>query len=429
MRLLALGLLLPPLAWATQANLNDVYLAAQSANPSLAAAAAAVDAAEQNLIGANATLNPSINLRATAGASETLNSNIVSSEGGAASLSGAITATLPLIAPAESAGIDAKRAAVATAQVSASAATQQLTLDVAGAYFDALTAQAELEAADAQVSAVARQLERAEQRLDVGLGTRVDVDRAQASYDLAAVGAIRATDTLAQAFDSLEQLTGERYDALADFSDRYQAVEPTAALNQVLQNALAQSPAMRTAQAGVDSARAGVDSALASDAYRVDAEANTGASKNLRGGVWASDYGVKLTLSVPLYSGGRNQASQASAVAGLTQAQANLEVTRREIVRTTRSLYRSIATQAQTVTARRQAIRSAQTAVEATEGAYEVGSGDIIDVLNAQSDLFSAQSDYQIARYQHARLSLQLEQLQGDLSGDDLAAINQMLAP
>ncbi len=429
MRFLVVGLLVSPLAWATSADLAAVYQAAQAANPTIQASQASLNAARQDLIGADAALNPSVKLSATGAAGELVVRDTDSAEGGYSSLSGTLSASLPLIAPTEQAAVALKRASLSQAQVNSDSTAAQLILDVADAYFDSLSAKAQLGAAQAQRSAVARQLERAQQRLEVGLGTRVDVDRTQASYDLAAVAEIRATDTLAQSFDRLEQLTGERYDTLADLSERYQTRGSQPGLDAVLDKVLSQSAAMRAAQAGVDAARAGLATARAAQDYRVDAGASADSSKSLQGGRWNADYRVSVTLSMPLYTGGRNQASEAAAIAKLTAAQADLEATRRDLVRATRSLYRSIATQAQTVDARMQAIRSAETAVEATEGAYEVGSGDVIDVLNAQSDLFSAQSDFQIARYDHARLGLQLEQLQGDLTVDDLSTLNRSLTP
>ena len=78
-----------------------------------------------------------------------------------------------------------------------------------------------MDAAQAQEQAVARQLERAEKRLEVGLGTRVEVDQTQAAYDNVVVALIRAQDAVADAQDSLSTLAERDIDDIAVLSPNY----------------------------------------------------------------------------------------------------------------------------------------------------------------------------------------------------------------
>lgn len=347
--------------------------------------------------------------------------------GDASNLNGSLNARLPLIAPSIDTGIQIKETALDIVELDADNTLSQLTLDLAKAYFGVLTARAQLDAAEAQLSAVERQLDRAQQRLEVGLGTRVDVDRTQASFDLTAVSVIRAQDALDKAQDDLEALAGQRFEQVADLSDAYQARAYPADLTEVTDNVLSQSVDTQRLRLAIAQARSAIAAADAADALTLDATASVSAGRDLTSGVSNRNASIGLSLNLPLLTGGSVDAALAKASADLVSAEANLSATERNLISATRSLYRSIATQAQTVTARNQAIKSAETAVEATESAYEVGSGDVIDVLNAQSDLFAAQSDFKIARYNHATLILELEKLQGQLDSNDLIALNRML--
>ena len=71
---------------------------------------------------------------------------------------------------------------------------------------------------------------------------------------------------------------------------------------------------------------------------------------------------------------------------------------RRQVVQDTRNLHRAVNTDVEQVQARRQAIISNQSSLEATEIGYQVGTRNIVDVLNAQRQLYAAVRDYKIGR-------------------------------
>ena len=428
MRLLMTGLLLAPLAQASTDDLMSIYRDALKTNPQIQAAQAAVRSAEFDRVAAEAGLEPSVSATGDLSAGETLNSSSPARpEGGSASTSGTLTARLAIWGPAETAGIEAAKAGTQLAQVSAQSTLDTVELDIAQAYLDLLSAQAALDAAQAQEQAVARQLERAEKRLEVGLGTRVEVDQTQAAYDNVVVALIRAQDAVADAQDSLSTLAQRDIDDIAVLSPNYAASIPSESLESVIQTATQNSVQVRIASEQADLARAQLKLAQAGKEPRLDASASYSTDKNLKGGSWGSGYSGRLTLTLPLHTGGKVEADIASAMASLDEAQANLENALRGVRSQARSLYRALVTQAKTVRAQAQSIKSAETAVEATQAAFDVGSGDIIDVLNAQSDLNNAQSNYAQSRHQHAALVLQLEQLKGELDEADLSALNDQL--
>src|SRR6267378_4144724 len=103
---------------------------------------------------------------------------------------------------------------VAQAEATFQAAEQQLILRVAQAYFNVLAAEDGLEANQASLEAISRQLDQANKRFEVGLIAITDVQEAKAARDTAAAAVIAAKRTLATAGDQLSEITGQKYDAL-----------------------------------------------------------------------------------------------------------------------------------------------------------------------------------------------------------------------
>ena len=429
MRLLMMGLLLSPAVIAQPVDLSTLFDAAEKNNPSLVASQAAIEAAEANVDAAAAALKPSVTASAGLSAGETVKSASPNRPtGGFSSAEAGLNARLVLWGDSEKAGVSSAEAGSAAALAAAKTTHQGLTFDVADAYLDVLAAQADSRAAKAQLDAANRQLEQAQQRLEVGLGTRVDVDRTQAVADNQAVAVIRARDALAQSYDRLEQLTRIRASEVLDLRANYSPQPAGTSLEAVTAAALDANPQIAQLRSAVAQAQAGVAQAQAASNTRVELSGGYNIDESLSASSDAT-HGYSATLSVTksLFTSGGNEAGVEAALAKLREAQANLENTELEIIRQARSLYRSLATQIETVRAQAQSIRSAETAVEANQSAYDVGSGDIVDVLNAQSELFTAQANFAKARYDHARLTLQLEQLMGDLDGADIQTLNQQL--
>src|SRR5438552_5623601 len=104
---------------------------------------------------------------------------------------------------------------VAQAEATYQAAEQQLILRVAQAYFNVLSAEDGLEANQASLEAISRQLDQANKRFEVGLIAITDVQEAKAARDTAAAAVIAAKRTLATSEDQLQEITGEKYPQLA----------------------------------------------------------------------------------------------------------------------------------------------------------------------------------------------------------------------
>src|SRR5437868_1749699 len=101
---------------------------------------------------------------------------------------------------------------VAQAEADYQAAQQDLIQRTAGRYFDVLAAQDTVDAAQATLEALTRQLEQADKRFEVGLIAITDVQEARAAHDQAAAAVIQAKRSLASSEELLRELTGESFD-------------------------------------------------------------------------------------------------------------------------------------------------------------------------------------------------------------------------
>src|SRR5256886_5880272 len=104
---------------------------------------------------------------------------------------------------------------VAQSEATYQAAEQQLILRVAQAYFNVLAAADGLEANQASLEAISRQLDQANNRFEVGLIAITDVQEAKAARDTAAAAVIAAKRTLATSEAQLQEITGQKYEQLA----------------------------------------------------------------------------------------------------------------------------------------------------------------------------------------------------------------------
>ena len=111
----------------------------------------------------------------------------------------------------------------------------------------------------------------------------------------------------------------------------------------------------------------------------------------------------------------------------VNQSEQLRESLRRQVVQDTRNLHRAVNTDVETVQARKQSIISNQSALEATEIGYQVGTRNIVDVLDAQRQLYDSVRTYNFARYDYILNNLRLKQAAGTLSPADLEALEQYL--
>lgn len=311
-------------------------------------------------------------------------------------------------------------------------AEQDVVVRLSEAYFDVLRATASLASAKAQEAAVKRQLEQTQQRFKVGLIAITEVHEAQAVYDGATVELIAAESQLDIAYEALALLTGERYHHINPLKDDIPLAGPVPAdRTHWEQLALANNIDVLIAQKDQLSATRNHKAKISDHAPTVDLVASYSVTEDEANG---ASLGEELTatyvgvqVNMPIFVGGSQWAAQKQAYYQRQAAEKGLEAAQRGASLKVRSFYRQLQADIARVKARKQAITSARSAMEATQTGYEVGTRNIVEVLQAQLSVFSAERDYAYARYDYVIDLLKFRQAVGQLTMQDIVEVNAWL--
>ena len=310
------------------------------------------------------------------------------------------------------------------------AARQDLILRLAEAYFGVLSAQNDLEFARAEKEALARQLEQAQSRFEVGLDPITDSRKAEAAYDLAIADEISAANRLHVSRSVLRVITGRSGGKLDPLADTAPTVAPDpdnagawieAALDKNLR-LLSQRLAANIAAAEAERLRAGHYPTL--DLY---ADRN---ERNVRGGPapqTARDVEIGVRLNLPLFSGGgvRYRTRQASHLH--REAVQQLKEIHHQTRQQAEEAFLNAAASVSRVAALARARESARVSYESNQAGFTVGTRSSVDVLLALEDLFDAERDYSETRHEYILNTLRLKKVAGSLSHDDVLAIARWL--
>lgn len=316
------------------------------------------------------------------------------------------------------------------AELDFSAFQQQLILDTASRYFDTLLAEDNLATAKAELRAFDRQLQQTRLSYDAGLSDQNDMLSAQASFDRASANLIDSQRRSEDAYQALMRLTGQAQPALAGIRHSLPVQAPVPERAEAwVEQAMAQNLRLRASQAAVSQAGQTLRSSKADhlptfnlamgyaegDSDLMDSSAHFGQRPGNQ-----RDSSVMVQMKLPLFSGGGTSARVRQATHELARTEYGRTSLEREVLEGSRNAFRAVVSDVEQVRARRQSIISSQGSLRATEAGYEVGSRNIVDILDAQRDLYNAVRDYNVSRYAYIVDSLRLKQQAGSLSPEDL---------
>jgi outer membrane protein len=336
---------------------------------------------------------------------------------------------------------------VAKAEALRESAQQDLIIRVAQRYFDVLGAEDRLRSIHADRQAIARQLEQAKQRFEVGLIAITDVQESQAAYDQSIANEIGAKRQLATAREFLREITGQYVSNLSAPKEELPMIGPEKSANEWVSLSMGQNLSLvasrldeKLARDEISFQRNGHYPSLDLTVRYNDAESETTqrydyidpqtqqpASVSFSDTLPSETEGVFLTFNLPLFAGGGTSSRVREAVYLHRAAREQLQRVTRETERQARDAYLGVLSEVSRVQALKQAVASSQTALEATEAGFEVGTRTIVDVLNSQRTLFASITDYEAARYDYLLNVLRLKQAAGTLRVQDLEEIDKWL--
>lgn len=319
-----------------------------------------------------------------------------------------------------------------------SAALQDLMSRVSDAYFAILKAREELRYSYANMQSLARQYQQTEQQYHVGLKTRSDVDLAQSTYDNAVAQHISSINALANAREDLRAITNKYYKHIYVLRKDLPLISPYPADPERWVNvAKKQNYTVLSFRYAALAARRGVsiawDGHLPTLSLSLDYQRSVSAAWDYRRShtpfqtTGATGPSASLNLTVPIFAGGLISANTRQAEANYSVAQRQYDFNMRDAVNQTRQAYLSVIAGISQIKADRQAVISGESALRGDEAGYRVGTKTIVEVLQAQDNLFQAQTQYAEDRFSYITNSIKLKEETGTLSVKDLQAINNWL--
>jgi len=326
-------------------------------------------------------------------------------------------------------------------------AQQDLALRVSTRYFDVLAANDTMQAQQAALDAISRQLEQADKRFEVGLIAITDVQEARAARDTAAADLIAAKRAYATSQELLREITDMQYQVLSTpRSTMPLAIPEPADPQKWVEASMEQNLALTSSRLGAEIARDNVRTAFGGHLPTVDLVVGKSHSESddikdfppapgFAGDSAPSstdidtDKSISLQVQVPIWSSGGTHSRVKQESYRWQAAKQRVERVSRETERTARDAYLGVMSEISRVEALKQALESSRTALKATEAGYDVGTRTAIDVLAARRTLVQSYTNYARSRYDYMLNVLRLKQAAGILDRKALEDVNSWLEP
>jgi len=328
------------------------------------------------------------------------------------------------------------------------AASQDLMIRVAKAYFQVLEDEDILRASASAKTAFGKQLDQITQQYKVGLKTLTDVYTAQASYEGSVADYIASETALSDDKENLRAITGVLYPSLSHLSNRLPLISPKPAdIEAWVDIAIKQNWQIKADQYAVIAAMQNVKQQFAGHMPTLNVEGQyevnfvndmtqnsfssiedvEGAILHPRGAGQTHASTLSLNLAVPIYQGGLVVAQTRQAKYQYQVAVQALEQQIRGTANQTRQSYLGVIAGISKIHADQKSIQSAKSALEGMEAGYRVGTEILVNVLNQRQQVLTNEKQYAHDRYAYVNNLLALKQAAGTLSPEDLASLNAWL--
>ena len=308
--------------------------------------------------------------------------------------------------------------------------SQDLLIRVLQAYSDVLYALDQHHFLVVQRDAYAEQIKVNQRSFEKGEGTLTDMLESKASYELAEVQVIEASDAIENAKRKLEAITGQQLQSARDVKGLTKSfsVGPLVplAFDSWRDDALASNAELQAASHNVEVAGQEYQKQDAGHYPIVSAVASWNQSKSaytsaLNQNANTSSAGVQV--SIPLFSSGEITGRTSQARANYEKAQADRDATRDRVVIELRKQFDSVKSTAARVSALNRAVESSFELTKAMRKSVLGGQRINLDVLLADKALATSRRDLAQAKYSYMISLIKLKQLAGNLFLEDLEKI------
>ena len=421
-------------------NILEIYNEALENDPTYRSAEYSYLADKEIVVQGRAALLPSITLSGSTNWNEYYQNDVLQQEYNSFSKSARITQPLFRL----DTWFNFKRSKSLTNAAEADFAYEQqsLLLRTAELYFGVLRAIDNLNAAISEEKAIKKQLDQAQQRFEVGLSAITGVQEAQLAFDLSKAARISTEGNLFSAREALNALIGREIFSLNELGDDLNVSSPYPnSKEEWVELALKNNYQLKASYLRKDAAKNNARNAASNHLPKIDIVGSGSDSETNQfnyEGFEINGQGIPIPavtgrrnyaiqMSVPIFQGGAVSSRRKQAYSQYNQADENSLFTERKVIQEVRSQFSNVATLVANVTAQKQAVISATSALEATQVGYKVGTRNVVDLLQAEKNLYSAEKNLANAKYDYILANLRLALAAGTISPSDIVDINNLL--
>jgi len=289
---------------------------------------------------------------------------------------------------------------------------QQLT--TTNQFFDVLAAEQLLRVREASVRRAEEQLKVAVAKLHAGRGIRPDSLRSVVTLGTAQLQLVNQRSALATAEANLGRLVGADGPVGAVDDSTLYALLPSLDTAALRQEAVAQAPSVRSAEASAASAQAAVKVAKAAYFPTLNLSANMSLN-----GSRANDYDFlqgrqfNLGMSWPIFNRFQREQSIVTSQTSAENALATAADSRRSVLANLSAAIASLEAARLTITITQTSVLAAEEDLRVQQERYRLGAATIVDVLTSQEALNQAEVDAVTARFDYVRARASISALIG----------------
>ncbi len=243
--------------------------------------------------------------------------------------------------------------------------------------------------------------------VQVGKQAHIEVTKARVTVANAEVGVIHAQNSVALAKVQMEVAAGCEFADSLVCSDSLGTREDSLALSDALERAFQKRPELLSLRAGVEAARLQLRAARAAFFPSLNAYGNAGWNPRDNAAIKASDFSktpdwtVGAELSVPIYQGGKLNASLSQSNASLGQNEAQLEALKLVIGQNIRQYILQEQEALKRIGATETLIEQAEEGLKLSQERFQAGVAFSIEITDAEVTLANARESHAQAQYDY----------------------------
>lgn len=321
-----------------------------------------------------------------------------------------------------SARVDEAQSLMDAANAIHDATLQEVFIDAAQAYYDTVSAYATMDAYIESEKAAKESFLAAEAKFKAGIGLLTDQLQAQTAYSQARLDRIKAEGELKNAQGVLATAMGLPANAPVTLTRRNGHMPDTTfvkSVDELLEEARQNHPALASARAQVQAAKASVKATkaegrptvtLASELNRTD-QLGQPLSIGLPGAeidTYSRARSLGIQVDIPLFEGfGRSYRVQ-SAQGQAEAKEAVLEKTEQQVMLDVWKNFQLLNAESENIKASNELVQNATEAFNVAQGRYKAGVGNILELLNVQTSMANAKQQRikSVSSWNTARLKL-----------------------